>query len=130
MNIIRNEIRTGLLVVVSLAALVAVVLYLGAPGFFVPQKTFYIYLDNAGGLKQGADVALSGRRIGQVIRLYSPVPQAERPDPKKEMKVEVQVARAALIYRRVNVRLTQAGLLGEYFIDFTSGEESSGMAAG
>ena len=32
MNILRNEIRTGLLVVVTLAALVALLLYLGAPG--------------------------------------------------------------------------------------------------
>ena len=32
MNILRNEIRTGLLVVLSLAALTALLLYLGAPG--------------------------------------------------------------------------------------------------
>ena len=38
MNIVRNEIRTGLLVVLTLAALVGVLIYLGAPGVFIPQK--------------------------------------------------------------------------------------------
>ena len=52
MTILRNEIRTGLLVVISLALLVAVLLYLGAPGVFTPQKTYRIYFDNAAGLSR------------------------------------------------------------------------------
>src|SRR3982751_3877570 len=108
MNVLREEIRTGLLVVISLAILVLVVLYLGAPGVFVPQKTYYIYVENAGGLKQGADVALAGRKIGQVVQLFSPVDEAERPDPKYETKVEVRVVRAAKIYKEVKVQVTSA----------------------
>ena len=53
MNILRNEIRTGLLVVLSLAALTALLLYLGAPGVFVPQHTYRIFFDNAAGIKPG-----------------------------------------------------------------------------
>ena len=68
MNILRNEIRTGLLVVLSLAALVALLLYLGSPGVFVSQKTFYIYFDNAAGLEPGAPVLLAGRKIGRRYR--------------------------------------------------------------
>ncbi len=79
MNVIRQEIRTGLLVIFSLTVLVLVVLYLGAPGVFVPQRTFYIFVENAGGLKQGADVALAGRKIGQVMQLFSPVALEKRP---------------------------------------------------
>jgi phospholipid/cholesterol/gamma-HCH transport system substrate-binding protein len=130
MNVIRQEIRTGLLVVVSLAILFAIVLYLGAPGVFVPQKTFYIYFENAGGLKPGADVALAGRKIGQVVQLFSPVAESERPAPKFETKVEVRVMRTAKIYQDVKVQITSASLLGEMFIDFTSGQESSGLAKG
>ena len=39
MNIVRNEIRTGLLVMISLAALVCLLIYLGAPGVFIPQHS-------------------------------------------------------------------------------------------
>ena len=129
MNILRNEIRTGLLVVLSLAALVALLLYLGAPGVFVPQHTYRIYFDNGGGIKPGAQVLLAGRKIGQVRALFSPVPEKDRPTPKMETLIEVQVDRAAKIYNKVKAQMTQNSLLGESVIDFTNGEEASGLAA-
>jgi ABC-type transporter Mla subunit MlaD len=128
MNITRNEIRTGLLVVLSLVALVAVLIYLGAPGVFVPQNIYRIYFDNASGIKPGAQVLLAGRKIGQVRRLYSPVPEKDRPTPKMETLIEVQVARSAQIFKKVKVQITQPSLLGESVIDFSSGEEASGLA--
>ena len=128
MNILRNEIRTGLLVVLSLAALTALLLYLGAPGVFVPQHTYRIYFDNAAGIKPGAQVLLAGRKIGQVRALFSPVPEKDRPTPKMETLIEVQVDRDAKIYNKVKAQMTQNSLLGESVIDFTSGEEASGLA--
>ncbi|HEV7869015.1 MAG TPA: MlaD family protein [Chthoniobacteraceae bacterium] len=128
MNIQRNEIRTGLLVVLSLGILVTVLIYLGAPGVFVKQKTFRIYFDNASGLKPGAQVMLAGRKIGQVRRLFSPVPEQERPTPKMEALVEVIVAADSPIYKTVKAQMTQNGLLGETLIDFTTGQEASGLA--
>ena len=128
MNISRTEIRTGLLVVLSLAALVVLLLYLGAPGVFVAQKTYRIYFDNAAGIKPGAAVLLAGRKVGQVRNLYSPVPEKERPTPKMETLIVIEVAETANIYNKVKAQLTQPSLLGEPVIDFTSGEEASGLA--
>src|SRR5688500_12317151 len=54
MNLERQELRTGLLVVLSLAVFVAVLIYLGAPGVFVRQKKFRIYVADAAGLQPGA----------------------------------------------------------------------------
>jgi len=129
MNIVRNEIRTGLLVVLSLAALVAVLIYLGAPGVFIPQKKFRIYFENAAGIKPGAQVLLAGRKIGQVSKLYSPVLEKDRPNPKLETLIEVQVNSSAQIFNTVKVQITQPTLLGESVIDFSSGVESSGLAS-
>jgi ABC-type transporter Mla subunit MlaD len=128
MNIFRQEIRTGLLVVFTVGVLVTLMLYLGSPGVFVPQKSFVIYIDNASGLKAGANVGLAGRYVGQVISLESPVPEEERPDPKKETKIIVKVNRSAQIYRRVTCTLTSTGLLGEIYVDFTQGAADSGLA--
>jgi ABC-type transporter Mla subunit MlaD len=128
MNLTRNEIRTGLLVVVSLAVLVAVLLYLGAPGVFVPQNTYRIYFENAAGIKPGAQVLLAGRKIGQVRRLFSPVPEKDRPSPKMETLIEVQVEHTAEIFNHVKVQIAQPTLLGESVIDFSNGEEASGRA--
>ena len=129
MQILRNEIRTGLLVVLTLVALVAALLYLGAPGVFSAQKKFRIHFINAAGIKPGAQVTLAGRKIGQVRALYSPVPEKERPRPELEALVEVQVEASAKIYKKVNARMVQPSLLGESVIDFTLGEEASGLAA-
>src|ERR1700730_3299441 len=73
MQLQRNEILTGLLVLATVAILTGILVLLGAPGLFRPLVTYRIYLDNAAGIKLGAPVLLAGRKIGQVDKLYSPV---------------------------------------------------------
>lgn len=130
MQIRRQEIRTGLLVVVSIGILTAVLLALGAPGVFKAVTTYHVFFDNAGGLKQGAPVMLAGRKIGQVTKLNSPVPEQDRPEKFKnyETLVEVSVDHDAEIFREVNVRMLSYSLLGELAIDFAAGNENSGRA--
>jgi hypothetical protein len=150
MQLQRNEIMTGLLVMGTIAVIVGVLILLGAPGLFRPLVTYRIYVDNAAGIKLGAPVMLAGRKIGQVQKLYSPVSQEEQrraqelaatfhPDPnatpapndgkpKFEVRIDVQVDKSALVYRDAHTRLTQLGLLGEMAIDITQGTENSGRA--
>jgi ABC-type transporter Mla subunit MlaD len=131
MQIRREEIRTGLLVIVSIGILTGVLLAIGAPGVFKATNTYRIYFDNAAGLNQGAPVLLAGRRIGQVTQLISPVPLRDRPKYYKtyETLVQVEVDRSAEIYNKVEVHMLQTSLLGQPVIDFTNGDETSGLAA-
>jgi len=151
MQLQRNEIMTGLLVVGTIAAVVFVLVLLGAPGLFRPLVTYKIYFDNAAAIKQGAPVMLAGRKIGQVQKLFSPVSREEdkraqeaaaavhppEPNasptpadgkPKFEVRVDVQVDKSALVYRDAKARLMQLGLLGDMAIDITQGTDSSGRA--
>jgi ABC-type transporter Mla subunit MlaD len=151
MQLQRNEIMTGLLVLGTVAIIVGVLILLGAPGLFRPLVIYKIYVDNAAGIKQGASVMLAGRKIGQVQKLYSPVSREEEqraeeaaaaihpPDPnatptpsdgkpKYEARIDVQVDKSAVVYRDARTRLMQLGLLGEMAIDITQGTESSGRA--
>jgi ABC-type transporter Mla subunit MlaD len=73
MQLQRNEVLTGLLVLATVATLTGILILLGAPGLFRPLVTYRIYLDNVAGIKLGAPVLLAGRKIGQVDKLYSPV---------------------------------------------------------
>jgi ABC-type transporter Mla subunit MlaD len=138
MNVVRNEIRTGLLVLFSLAVLVGALIYLGAPGVFTKQKEFAIYFDNAAGIKLGTPVMLAGRKVGQVIAIDSPVPAAERPlivdekgKPRNlESRVTVRVDADARIYNDIKVALANYTFISEPVIDFTEGVESSGLAPG
>jgi len=151
MQLQRNEIMTGVLVVGTMAVLAFVLILLGAPGLFRPLVTYKVYFDNASGIKIGAPVMLAGRKIGQVQKLFSPVsPEEDRraqeiaaalnpsqpeatptPSPGKpryEVRVDVQVDKNAKVYRDARTRLTQLGLLGDMAIDITEGTENSGRA--
>ncbi len=77
MQLQRNEIMTGLLVIATIAVVAFILVLLGAPGLFRPLVTYKIYFDNAAGIKEGAPVMLAGRKIGQVQKLFSPVPREE-----------------------------------------------------
>ena len=129
MPLIRNEFRTGLLVLLTAAILAVVLIYLEAPGLAGERRIFHVYFDNASGINIGAPVMLAGRRVGQVSRLMSPVPESQRPRPDLVVLVEVAVDPSALIYKDEHVIMVQYSLLGEQVIDFTKGNEASGLAS-
>jgi ABC-type transporter Mla subunit MlaD len=151
MQLQKNEIMTGLLVIGTIAVVAFLLVLLGAPGLFRPLVTYRIYFDNAAGIKQGAPVMLAGRKIGQVQKLYSPVspeeekraekaaaavqppepgasPTAPSNKPRFEVRVDVQVDKSARVYRDAKTRLMQLGLLGDMAIDITQGTDASGRA--
>jgi len=153
MQLEKNEILTGLLVIGTIGVIAFLLVLLGAPGLFRPLVTYGVYFDNAAGIKPGAVVMLAGRKIGQVQKLYSPVsPEEEKraqdadaaihppppnasasptPTPGKarfEVRVDVQVDKKARVYRDAKARLMQLGLLGDMAIDITQGTEASGRA--
>src|ERR1700757_737736 len=130
MQILRSEVRTGLLVILTLGLVVGIVLYLSSPGLFKPLKSFRVYFDNAAGVKPGAPVMLAGRKIGTVAEIQSPVPLNDRPEmkPNYEAMVRVQVASDSQIYKETTVSMRSFGLLAELVIDFTNGNADSGLA--
>jgi ABC-type transporter Mla subunit MlaD len=148
MQLERNEILTGLLVIGTIGVIAFLLVLLGAPGLFRPLVTYKVYFDNAAGIKPGAVVMLAGRKIGQVQKLYSPLTPAEEkqaeqaatalhpsepaanpsPSPRFEARVDVQVDKSARLYRDAKAQMIQLGLLGDMVIDFTQGTQESGRA--
>lgn len=130
MQIIRSEIRTGLLVILTVGLLVGVVLYLSAPGLFRPIVRYRVFFDDAAGIKPGANVTLAGRKIGTVDFIQSPVPVSDRPPgkPEYEAVITVQVSADAQVFKENNVTMRSFGLLAESVIDFTQGNPKSGRA--
>jgi ABC-type transporter Mla subunit MlaD len=130
MQILRNEVRTGLMVLLTLGLVVGVVLYISSPGLFRPLKSFRVYFDDAAGVKPGAAVMLAGRKIGTVAEIQSPVPFNDRPEHmlNYEAMVRVRVAEDSQIYRKTSVEMRTFGLLAELVIDFTKGDPDSGLA--
>ncbi|MEI6032953.1 MAG: MlaD family protein [Verrucomicrobiae bacterium] len=130
MQIHKNEITTGILVLATSALLLAVLVVVGMPGLIRPVNTYRIYFDNANGIRPGAPVLLAGREIGKVTALASPVALEKRPagHADYEVSIDVQVSRDAAIYRNVTVHLAQQGLMGQQVIDFLHGDADRGLA--
>jgi ABC-type transporter Mla subunit MlaD len=148
MQLERNEVLTGLLVIGTIGVIAFLLVLLGAPGLFRPLVTYGVYFDNAAGIKPGAVVMLAGRKIGQVQKLYSPLTPAEEkqaqqaaaamhspepnaspsPSSRFEARVDVQVDKDARLYRDAKAQMIQLGLLGDMAIDFTQGTKESGRA--
>jgi ABC-type transporter Mla subunit MlaD len=130
MQILRSEIRTGILVILTIGLLVGVVLYLSTPGIFRPLTRYRVFFDDAAGIKPGADVTLAGRKIGTVYSIKSPVPMSERPAGKPDLEavITVQVSADAEIFKDNSVTMRSFGLLAEPVIDFTRGDPNSGRA--
>ena len=127
MQLRRNEILTGLLVLGTVAVLTFILIMLGAPGLFRPLVIYKLYFDNAAGIKLGAPVLLAGRKVGQVKSLNSPVSREEAAGaleaagnlgtvtglggtglaslPRFEVRIDIEVDRTALVYKNANVRL-------------------------
>jgi ABC-type transporter Mla subunit MlaD len=148
MQLQRNEVLTGLLVIGTIGVIAFLLVLLGAPGLFRPLVTYGVYFDNAAGIKPGAVVMLAGRKIGQVQKLYSPLTPTEEKQaqqaaaaihpsesnasssasPRFEARVDVQVDKSAMLYRDAKAQMIQLGLLGDMAIDFTQGTQESGHA--
>lgn len=130
MQINKNELSTGILVLATLGILLAILVVIGMPGLITPLHTYRIYYDNANGIRPGAPVLLAGREIGKVTRLDSPVALDKRPKDHAhyEVSIDVRVAQEAAIYRNATPRLTQQGLMGQPVIDFVRGDVSTGLA--
>jgi ABC-type transporter Mla subunit MlaD len=130
MQINRNEISTGILVILTLGLFILFLVLLGMPGVIRPLNTYRIYFDNASGIHPGAPVLLAGREIGKVISLQSPVELQKRPKghPDFEVSIDVEVDRTAKIYYDTTVNLLQQGFMGQEVIDFVHGDAVTGLA--
>src|ERR1700737_3062867 len=112
MQILRNEIRTGILVILTIGLAVGVVLYLSAPGLFRPIAHYKVFFDDAAAIKPGSSVLLAGRKIGTVEYIQSPVPLAQRPPgrPDCEVVITVEVSAEAQIFKANEVSMRTFGL--------------------
>src|SRR5260370_5397357 len=148
MQLERNEVLTGLLVIGTIGVIAFLLVLLADPRLFRPWVTYGVCFDNAAGIKPGAVVMLAGRKIGQVQKLYSPLTPAEEkqaqqaapamhspepnaspsPSSRFEARVDVQVDKNARLYRDAKAQMIQLGLLGDMAIDFTQGTKDSGLA--
>ncbi|HEX6881297.1 MAG TPA: MlaD family protein [Terriglobales bacterium] len=113
-----SQLRVGLTVVFASITLgILIFLMTGTTGLFTPKITIYSFVDNAGGLRDGAPVRLQGVDIGNVTGIRV-VPE-KSPTPV-EIRMKISTKYQSFIRQDSVVVLSTAGVLGETFVDIDS----------
>lgn len=109
------QLRVGITVVIA-ATVLAVLIFLmtGSGGFLTPKITVSSYFDNAEGVRAGAPVTLQGVPIGNVVSI-DVVPDHGLTPVKVTMRIMRKSAKDIPVDSVAT--LTQAGVLGETFVD-------------
>jgi phospholipid/cholesterol/gamma-HCH transport system substrate-binding protein len=113
-----SQLRVGLTVVVaSIILMVLIFLMSGTGGWFTRKIHLTAFIDNAGGLREGAPVRLAGVDIGNVTKVR--VVQ-NRPQTPVEVEMKVATTYAFALRKDSIAMLATAGVLGETFVDIDS----------
>lgn len=121
----RRRLKVGLFTVVLLTLLAASILVLGrTQGLFVRHVTYTSRFLHVAGLSEGAPVWLNGVVVGSVE-------DVELPEDPSLREITVLLRMKASVSRRVRadsrVRLRSLGLLGDRYLEVTSGSATEPM---
>ena len=109
----REEIKAGLIIVISMVLLTLVVILIGGGQFFEKFDTYSIRVKNAAGLEPGAQVKLGGVRVGRVLTIREPQL------PGESVVVEIGIKRGKPIYKGTKALITQVGFVGDIYLLLT-----------
>ena len=114
-----NTARVGLTVLAALAALAAFIFMIGEQSaLFTPTNGYRTMFPNAAGLVEGNPVQLNGVTVGKVDRILL----SEDPDSELlEVRISVERRYAGRLRRDSLARLKTLGLLGDKYVEITSG---------
>ncbi len=113
------QLRVGLLVVTSVTIFMVMVFLMTGENFFAPKTTVRVFMDNAGGLKKGDPVRLTGIDIGNVDAII--VSGEHHADRAVVAVLTVQRRYLDEVRGDSEVTLEAEGLLGQRFLDITRG---------
>jgi len=123
-----SQLKVGITVVVACVALASLILLMsGTGGWFTPKITLRAYFDDAGGLREGAPVRLSGVDIGNVTKIRI-VPDPDKKLTPVEVLMKVSTKFGDSLHKDSIATLATAGVLGETYINIDSFQATGPIA--
>jgi phospholipid/cholesterol/gamma-HCH transport system substrate-binding protein len=107
------EIRVGLLIILGVVATVVMIMLSDKLSF---ERYYHIsiYLDDAGGLRSGSPVTLSGIAIGNVTTIDI------SDDPSGQIRADARIRDTVRIPANAILNMSSSGIFGDSFLAFTS----------
>lgn len=114
-----SQLRVGIVVLSATAILIGLIFLMSGAsgGLFTRKISLRAYYENAGGVKDGAPVTLDGVTIGNITHVR--VIPNRNPNPV-EVTMRVSTQYLSSIHTDSTATITQAGVLGDSFVDIDS----------
>ena len=114
-----SAVRVGFMVAATAVVLALGIFLIGQQNFlFTATNSYFVRYGNVGGLAEGNPVQLNGVNVGRVERIVLP---EETTEPGIEVWIEVERRYAARIRQDSLARIKSLGLLGDKYVQITSG---------
>ncbi len=120
---LAQEIRSGFFVVVSFAALLALLFLSGQSQFIQGGKKYTLQFNYVGGLTKNSPVHLSGYKVGKVSNITL------TGNPEAAIAVEITVDNKAVIRQDTAAYVDAMGFMGEKFVELTNGTPEASVLA-
>ena len=125
---IRNELKAGMFVLISLALVAALILIMGRERqIFAKQAHFYAFFADVKGLSAGAPVRMGGIPVGRVDRVGF---SDDRHDPQVKVAILINEDYLDRVRKDSKVTIDTQGLLGDRFVTISSGIDPLALAPG
>ena len=105
---IKEEIKAGLIILISLVLLSGFIILIGGSQFFEKLDQYYVKVMDAAGLEVGAQVKLGGVKIGSVLSIKTPN------GPGQPIIIEIGIKNGTTLYKGTQALITQVGLVEIY----------------
>ena len=122
------KFRVAAVTVAGMAILSVLLVLLSGGTLFQPKATVYLYVPDATGLATGADVRVDGIDVGTVARVG--LSGSTAADRVVRLTLAIERGRLSTINSDSTAELTADSLVGDKFVDITSGASPAHIAAG
>ena len=106
----KEEVKAGLIVVVSFFILSGFVIFIGGSQTFQKLDPYYVKVLNAAGIEEGTQVKLGGVRVGRVLSVTPPRFAGE------PVTITIGVQKGTTLYKGTKASISQAGFVGDLYV--------------
>jgi phospholipid/cholesterol/gamma-HCH transport system substrate-binding protein len=120
-----SALRVGFMVAATAVVLALGIFLVGQENFlFTQTNSYFVRYGNVGGLAEGNPVQLNGVNVGRVERIVLP---EETTEADLEVWIEIERRYAARIRTDSVARIKSLGLLGDKYVQITSGSPEADL---